>query len=558
MQSTWKAVEFYVSKGFEVLPVWGITFEGDIAVCGCGHKECRTGGEREKNVGKHPVTYCRGCPVATRGVKDATSDLELLRQWWALAGWNLNIGLATTRVFVLDIDDEDARFELAELPDTVEVISGSGSGEHIYFLQPDDFNVSNAVGKELPRGIDVRGCGPSGEPHGYVLAPPSMHASGQRYEFEVSSHMKNVEIAPAPSWLLDMLKRANENEIAVTISNIDAPDLAVFDISKITKDRILNGHQDGEDRSECDFKVMIALVEAGATPSEVAAIFNKYPIGTSGKMASHTAPESYLQRSIGNAFNWTTQKSERKTIPSKVQPAEMVTKDEADNEDRALSAAYMQGWSDALQANPSIVPTMWPRYLELKPQTYEEYGIGCNFEYADHGDPDHLSAALVVPYYDGGDVATLDMTIYSPPENYPDRIWKTESGLSVFDVEFMRSNPVSGSVVVVGDFDEALFLREIGLNGYDILAQASDGQLGGPRKRVQALARIVGNAERIVLVWPRDRRAEGKALARSLEAGGQRVSWASMPASLRKMLTTYKMGPEECRRILDMATTVLV
>jgi len=385
-----------------------------------------------------------------------------------------------------------------------------------------------------------------------------MHHSGNRYEWEVSSHPRDVAVAEAPQWLLDILKDANKPKEHVAITECETPDLAVFDISKPIRARILSGHSEGEDWSSKDMAVCCALVEAGATPSEVFAIFHAYPIGTRGKLSSHNSPEQYLQATIDSAFSWTSQKSPRKTIRSKVQPNEMVTKEEALHEERALNLAYMQGWSDALQSNPLIVPELWPGYLELQPETYANYGIGCNFNYTEHNVEEHISGALVVPYYVGGEVETLDMTIYSPPENYPDRIWQTDSGVSVFDTEFMRTSQATGSVVVVGDFDEALILQEKGLKGFDIIAQAASGLLGGPGKRVAALAEFLADAERIVLVWPYERGGEGKELARLLEAGGQRVRWASMPASLREMLTTYQMEMDSFERILNMASTVLV
>ena len=46
-------------------------------------------------------------------------------------------------------------------------------------------------------GIDIKSDG------GYVLAPPSLHISGRRYEWEVSSW--EHEMAEAPEWFLKLL-----------------------------------------------------------------------------------------------------------------------------------------------------------------------------------------------------------------------------------------------------------------------------------------------------------------------------------------------------------------
>ena len=51
--------------------------------------------------------------------------------------------------------------------------------------------------------IDVRGDG------GYVLAPPSIHPSGRRYEWSVESA---DGFGPAPQWLLDRMTKCEEGK----------------------------------------------------------------------------------------------------------------------------------------------------------------------------------------------------------------------------------------------------------------------------------------------------------------------------------------------------------
>jgi hypothetical protein len=137
-------------------------------------------------------------PATEHGLKDATTDLDLIRQWWHTEP-QYNIGIATgaaSQIFVIDVDDLDAEFELRRLeaehgalPATVEVITARG--RHLYFQMPDT-PVSNSAGKIAP-GIDVRGDG------GYVLAPPSVHPSGKQYCWSVDS---GNTLAAAPEWLL--------------------------------------------------------------------------------------------------------------------------------------------------------------------------------------------------------------------------------------------------------------------------------------------------------------------------------------------------------------------
>ena len=52
----------------------------------------------------------------------------------------------------------------------------------------------------LGNGLDVRGDG------GYIVAPPSLHASGRPYAWDLSAHPDEVPLAPVPGWLLASLR----------------------------------------------------------------------------------------------------------------------------------------------------------------------------------------------------------------------------------------------------------------------------------------------------------------------------------------------------------------
>ena len=140
-------------------------------------------------------------PAVANGVKAATTDAETIRQWWRQLP-EANIGIATgtpSGIFVVDVDGVDAESELRKLeaqlgalPATVEVITARG--RHIYFKMPDA-PIRNSAGKLGP-GLDIRATG------GYVLAPPSIHPTGRRYEWSVDCASA---IAPAPAWLLQII-----------------------------------------------------------------------------------------------------------------------------------------------------------------------------------------------------------------------------------------------------------------------------------------------------------------------------------------------------------------
>jgi len=104
---------------------------------------------------------------------------------------------AVSGIVVLDLDPghgADASLaalerEYGPLPETVEVRTGGG-GRHLYYAHPGQV-LHNRVG--IAPGIDLRGDG------GYVVAPPSIHASGESYRWERSPEV--YPMAALPAWL---------------------------------------------------------------------------------------------------------------------------------------------------------------------------------------------------------------------------------------------------------------------------------------------------------------------------------------------------------------------
>lgn len=126
------------------------------------------------------------------------TELERWFRHWPQA----NVGIVTGAVsglVVLDVDwSHGGRESLAALaqaygpvPVTLEAITGGG-GQHLYFAHPGGL-VRNQVG--VAPGIDRRGDG------GYVVAPPSRHASGQRYVWARGRSPSEVRPAAMPPWM---------------------------------------------------------------------------------------------------------------------------------------------------------------------------------------------------------------------------------------------------------------------------------------------------------------------------------------------------------------------
>ena len=132
----------------------------------------------------------------------AARDVE---HWFAR--WpDANVGIVTGRISGLVVLDVDTRHGGEEslnalvrkhgpLPDTVEARSGGG-GRHLYFGHPGG-RVPNRV--EVFRGIDLRADG------GVIVAPPSVHPSGERYQWVRARSPEASIVAPLPPWLLQAL-----------------------------------------------------------------------------------------------------------------------------------------------------------------------------------------------------------------------------------------------------------------------------------------------------------------------------------------------------------------
>jgi hypothetical protein len=177
----------YAEHGFYVFPLHYVLRDGG---CSCRAKNC-------KRIGKHPTTR--------NGVLEATTDPDQIRKWWT-AGPHYNIGIATGHElpgggFLIAVDvDTDSRkgkvgavsltalvAEHGELPETLMQQTGSG-GTHYFFrtAKPYKNDSTGRIGKD----IDCR-CH-----SGYVVAPPSNHYSGGRYEW-----LKELPIAEMPVWV---------------------------------------------------------------------------------------------------------------------------------------------------------------------------------------------------------------------------------------------------------------------------------------------------------------------------------------------------------------------
>lgn len=174
----------YAARGWAVVPLHTPGAEG----CSCSQGGCTS-------AGKHPRT--------PHGLHDASRQPDQLWRWWHR--WpDANLGIRTGResgLIVLDVDPrhggEDSLAILeatySPLPETLTAHSGGG-GQHRYFRHPGP-RLPNSTQAGGYAGLDVRADG------GYIVAPPSLHQSGQPYRWQEAAS----PLAVLPNWLSVLL-----------------------------------------------------------------------------------------------------------------------------------------------------------------------------------------------------------------------------------------------------------------------------------------------------------------------------------------------------------------
>ncbi len=119
---------------------------------------------------------------------------------WLAQNPEANIAVVLGKVsnlITLEIDDKSA-LNGHEIPVTPQAISGGKGLPHIYFRYVEGMKnyKANEYGREL---FSIRGNGQ------YVLAPPSIHPSGNPYKWRDKLRIDQVEIADPPDWVLELI-----------------------------------------------------------------------------------------------------------------------------------------------------------------------------------------------------------------------------------------------------------------------------------------------------------------------------------------------------------------
>jgi Bifunctional DNA primase/polymerase, N-terminal/AAA domain len=197
----------YAAQGFEVFPLNYPTATGEHAACSCGKSNCG------KSIGKHPLAA-----LAPRGSTDATTNPATIRAWWG-AYPLANIGMTLEGFVVVDVDprhggDESIRRFQREhpLPSTRLIMTGSG-GAHFIFRGTPGKAYQDILSAGFP-GVDIKAGGGA-----YLVAAPSLHASGGRYQVFQAN-----EIAPLPEVLEMILSKAANSTEPSPVWRVPMPD----------------------------------------------------------------------------------------------------------------------------------------------------------------------------------------------------------------------------------------------------------------------------------------------------------------------------------------------
>jgi Bifunctional DNA primase/polymerase, N-terminal len=193
----------YASRGIPVLPLhYPLPHRGDLqpvtgdpqppvgSGCSCRDPGCG-------QPAKHPLGS-----LVPHGVKDATTNRARILAWWSRHP-QANIGLATGHTFdVLDVDGPVGTQAIGTLATTHGLHSSgplvrTGGGGWHYYLAPT--GLGNVQPREVEH-VDWRGRG------GYVVAPPSRHASGNPYQWALGRDL-DTPLAEVPAPLRARLER---------------------------------------------------------------------------------------------------------------------------------------------------------------------------------------------------------------------------------------------------------------------------------------------------------------------------------------------------------------
>lgn len=260
-----KAATWYARHGWYVVPLHhptpgGCSCESWRRANGAPDYVCRT-------PGKHPRR--------NDWEERASNNPAEVAEWWGRSPHS-NIGIAAGRSGLLVVDADIYKVGgLVYEGETITSLTGGG-GEHLIYAMPEGADYGNAKGN-LPAWLDIRGYG------GQFVAPPSLHPSGRRYEWEPGYGPHEMTPQPLPESIASILLEA-KTSAAIQFGAPVFVDLSEY-AERLPALALALLHND---RSKVDFWLIRTLVRAGLTPEEIKAAWDAYdPTGKYSEKAGH-------------------------------------------------------------------------------------------------------------------------------------------------------------------------------------------------------------------------------------------------------------------------------
>lgn len=188
-----KAAMLYESFGWAVIPIHAMV----NGLCTCGRDDC-------DKPGKHPR-------VAWMEYMERKPSHATLKEWFGEEFYGANLAVITGEVsdiLVVDCDGPTGIRNARELGNsTFTLTSRTGGGGLHQFYRVSGSKVPTRIGA-LPK-VDIKG------ERGYVVLPPSLHASGRQYSWRfwtkaVHCDLRELELPPistntANAWYTELL-----------------------------------------------------------------------------------------------------------------------------------------------------------------------------------------------------------------------------------------------------------------------------------------------------------------------------------------------------------------
>lgn len=258
----------------------------------------------EHNLFVLPVNRKTKAPFNQGGSKNASTDPDIIRRWFNQDFPQSNVAIATGKnhggLVVIDIDLDDDQgidgfdtlrkweHEHGQLPETAMVKTGSGGCHYYYRTDKEIHNIQNARdAQNNPLGIDVRGEG------GYVVAPPSIHANGNRYEWEQMP--RDYPIADADEKVFDFIRF-----IGAKIEGEDSTK------EPFTLPEVIEVHS----RNDSIYKLACSLQAKGLTDT----VIMESCLATNRGQMKEPLPEAEVRRTVESALRHPKGDAGRKTM----------------------------------------------------------------------------------------------------------------------------------------------------------------------------------------------------------------------------------------------------